>query len=68
MTHCIIRYGHKTVYGWPGQRSDIYKSVDILILTPDSLWTVGRHARVIYTGLSEIDYTLGYLRLTLDVS
>ena len=30
---------------------------------------LGRHVRVIiYTGLSKIDYTLGYLRLTLDLS
>ena len=64
-THCIIRNWHQTVYGQPGQRSDIYKSADILILFVGGL---GRHVKVIYTGLSEIDYTLCYLRLNIDVS
>ena len=29
---------------------------------------LGRHEKVIYTGLSGNDYTLGYPRLTLDMS
>ena len=68
MTHYIIWYWHQRVYGRPGQRNAIYKNVDILILTPDSLWAVWEDMRGLYIGLSENDYTLGYPRLTLDVS